>query len=315
MPALEWIKLTCDLPDKWQTRCLARTLKVKVDEAVGKLFRFWVYAENQSVAGFLPRLTAADVDDIAGKKGFALALAAVGWLVVEDAGLRVPHFDEYMGAASREREAAAERMRRLRERDKSATPEEPARHTARTPDEQPPNSGVTPAEQPPNSGVTEPSPKKEKEKEKEKEEIHRPPTPPPAGHRHRPKRPARAEAGAEADPRFQQFWDAYPHKIRRPDAAAAFAELDPSPDLFAAILAAVEAQKAGPLWQRNQGQYIPFPHNWLLERRWEDRPPEVLATGPPDGAVPAAADPLAGLRRIAAEMGLAVDDSPPGGAP
>lgn len=310
MASLEWIKLTCDLPDKWQTRRLARVLKLKVDDVIGKLFRFWVYVENQSTNGFIPRLDADDLDGIVGKKGFALALAEVGWLAFDADGLRVPHFDEYMGAASREREAAAERMRRQRERDRTVTPTEPEQNTGVTDTEHQPNGGVTETEHVRNDGVTEPSPKRQRQKESQREN-QQPPNQPAGATDPRPRKSVTRPTAAEADPRFAEFWDAYPNKINKPDAAAVFAELNPSPELFAEMLASIARQKAGPQWRKNQGEFIPQPANWLARRRWEERPPEV-GQPPPDG-VPAADDPLAQMYKFAAEMGLSVGE--PGGAP
>ncbi len=36
------------------------------------------------------------------------------------------------------------------------------------------------------------------------------------------------------------------------------------------ILAALERDKRSDQWQRDGGQYIPYPATWLHDRRWED---------------------------------------------
>lgn len=180
MASLEWIKITCDLGEKVQTRRLARLLRLKVDDVIGKLFRFWVWVEHQSDGGRLNGLVLTDVDAVIGKRGFAGALLDVGWLVADEAGnLAVPDFSRHMGAASREREAESERKRRQRagqnpdnrnDRDRDTTGTEPGQ----TPD----SSGTSPGQlagQNRDSGGTEPGPKKEKEKEKEEEKTPDPP--------------------------------------------------------------------------------------------------------------------------------------------
>ena len=67
---------------------------------------------------------------------------------------------------------------------------------------------------------------------------------------------------------FEVFWKAYPKKVGKGAAQKSFEKIDPS--LYLAILAAIEAQKKCAQWQRDGGQYIPYPATWLNQRRWED---------------------------------------------
>jgi hypothetical protein len=91
-----------------------------------------------------------------------------------------------------------------------------------------------------------------------------------------PPNPPPADAGGEGEPDkvkpFDQFWDAYPHKVDKIDARKVWTKLkvDADPELQATILAAVEAQKAGDQWMRDNGQYIPGPARWLRGGRWLD---------------------------------------------
>ena len=43
-------------------------------------------------------------------------------------------------------------------------------------------------------------------------------------------------------------------------------------DQLAAMLAAIEQQRASPQWAKDGGQYIPNPATWLRQGRWEDEP-------------------------------------------
>lgn len=119
---LEWIKITCDLPFKWQVLTIRRALKLRtVDEVIGKLFRLWSHFENQSQGGRIKGLVPEDIDMICGKKGFAAAVAAVNWLLFDESGAAIPAYDEYMGAAARRRDAEAEKKRNFRDRDNAGT--------------------------------------------------------------------------------------------------------------------------------------------------------------------------------------------------
>lgn len=81
-------------------------------------------------------------------------------------------------------------------------------------------------------------------------------------------------------PGFEAFWAAYPRKTAKDNAAKAFAKLRPDDRLLAAMLAALELQKAWPQWTKDRGEFIPHPATWLNGRRWEDFDP--TATGGSD---------------------------------
>ena len=74
------------------------------------------------------------------------------------------------------------------------------------------------------------------------------------------------------DRRFTAFWTAYPKKVGKQDALRAFARLKVGEDQLAAMLAAIEQQRASPQWAKDGGQYIPNPATWLRQGRWEDEP-------------------------------------------
>lgn len=74
---------------------------------------------------------------------------------------------------------------------------------------------------------------------------------------------------------FDVFWQAYPRKTGKTAARKAFDKANPPLDV---VLKAVEAQKHSAQWQRDNGQYIPYPATWLNQGRWED---EVQEDKPP----------------------------------
>lgn len=72
------------------------------------------------------------------------------------------------------------------------------------------------------------------------------------------------------DDLFDEFWSLYPKKTSKQEARKSFAKLKVTTDLFEKIKAALSAQKQSKQWQRENGQYIPYPATWLNQRRWED---------------------------------------------
>lgn len=69
---------------------------------------------------------------------------------------------------------------------------------------------------------------------------------------------------------FDRFWEAWPNKVAKVEAQKAWAAIKPDADLVDKILAAIEAQKDGDYWRRDDGQYIGHPATWLRGGRWLD---------------------------------------------
>ena len=71
----------------------------------------------------------------------------------------------------------------------------------------------------------------------------------------------------EDTPEFEAFWNAYPKQKAKTEAREAFAKVDVP---LQTLLDALEIQKKSHDWQKEGGQYIPYPAKWLNKRRWED---------------------------------------------
>ena len=69
------------------------------------------------------------------------------------------------------------------------------------------------------------------------------------------------------DSSFDAFWNAYPKKVGKQDAKKAFKNVKVPLDT---LLTAIEQQKRGSQWTRDNGQYIPNPATWLRQGRWDD---------------------------------------------
>jgi len=69
---------------------------------------------------------------------------------------------------------------------------------------------------------------------------------------------------------FKKFWDNYPKKKDKGSALRAWNKLNPNDDLQAKIFNAIEAARETEDWQKQGGQFIPYPATYLNGRRWED---------------------------------------------
>ncbi len=70
-----------------------------------------------------------------------------------------------------------------------------------------------------------------------------------------------------SDDAFDVFWKAYPKKVGKAAAKKAFRKVKVP---LESLLSAIERQKCGSQWSRDNGQYIPNPATWLNQERWED---------------------------------------------
>lgn len=69
---------------------------------------------------------------------------------------------------------------------------------------------------------------------------------------------------------FAEFYALYPRKVKPKDAEKAWNSIKPNAELRATIARAVEAQKQTPQWQKDGGQFIPYPATWLRAEEWKN---------------------------------------------
>lgn len=75
---------------------------------------------------------------------------------------------------------------------------------------------------------------------------------------------------AEKEVWFTQFWEAYPKHVNKPAAWKAFQTACTGKYVLMDMLKAIDQQKNSAQWKDSKGKYIPYPANWLSDRRWED---------------------------------------------
>lgn len=107
----DWLKMEASTPEKGEV--LALTARMGWDDAdltVGKLFRLWRWFDQQTTDGNARGVTPALLDRIIGVTGFCRAVAEVGWLVIDDDGVRLPKFDRHNGSTAKSRAQTAQRV-------------------------------------------------------------------------------------------------------------------------------------------------------------------------------------------------------------
>lgn len=110
----DWIKVERATPDKPEVVKLAEILHMDdPDFVLGKLWRFWAWADANTQDGIL-KTKYAHIDRVVYCPGFARGLVSVGWLQGREGALVIPNFDRHNGNSSKARalEAEAKRIRR-----------------------------------------------------------------------------------------------------------------------------------------------------------------------------------------------------------
>lgn len=79
------------------------------------------------------------------------------------------------------------------------------------------------------------------------------------------KEPSFAQKGA-----FAEFWSIYPKRKSKADAEQAWLKLKPDAALTRTILNNLKLQMQSADWQKDGGQFVPYPATYIRKRRWED---------------------------------------------
>jgi hypothetical protein len=70
---------------------------------------------------------------------------------------------------------------------------------------------------------------------------------------------------------FEAWWKVYPRKCAKGDARKAWKQTQKIRPAIDAMVKAVYAAKASKQWQKDDGEYIPYPASWLRGERWDDQ--------------------------------------------
>ncbi|WP_303997939.1 helix-turn-helix domain-containing protein [Megamonas hypermegale] len=87
---------------------------------------------------------------------------------------------------------------------------------------------------------------------------------------------------------FNEFWKLYPKKRDKANARKKWLKLKPNDELFKTIISALTKQIQSEQWQKDNGQYIPYPTTWINGERWEDEIKEAAGNSQPQEVQPPA---------------------------
>ena len=88
---------------------------VEIDLIVARLIRLWRLADRQTIDGFIPFAgPRALARQCGGDEVFWVAVASVGWLLLDERGSTIPHFSERFGESARGRMKAAKKKKNQR---------------------------------------------------------------------------------------------------------------------------------------------------------------------------------------------------------
>jgi hypothetical protein len=105
-----WIKIETATPDKPEICTIATTLRMDADAVLGKLVRLWSWVELNRVSADNLGVTKEFLDKLVGRKGFAAALIACGWLSDTDGHLGLPNLHRHNGGSAKVRALTAQRV-------------------------------------------------------------------------------------------------------------------------------------------------------------------------------------------------------------
>ena len=113
---MSWTPIHHSTPYKPEVIKMSRILKISTDDVLGKLVRFWIWVDMNSVDGIVDAVD-ADVDVYINMKGFSEALKNVGWIVFdpEKEHIIIPNFEGRSGKTEKARHLKSERQARYRE--------------------------------------------------------------------------------------------------------------------------------------------------------------------------------------------------------
>ena len=106
----DWIKMRGNLWDDPRIAKLCDATDQSEAAVIGALYWLWAMADQHTADGFLPGLTARQIDRKTGVPGFANALASIGWMTISDEGVEIVNFDDHNGASAKKRCQTAKRV-------------------------------------------------------------------------------------------------------------------------------------------------------------------------------------------------------------
>ena len=111
----DWIKMRSNLPACPKVAVIARETRLGAYDVIGRLLKFWAWADQHTTTGVIPGIDAQWIDRYVERRGFARAMMheAVGWLRVERGAVVLPDYTEHNGTTAKRRAQDAKRKGRV----------------------------------------------------------------------------------------------------------------------------------------------------------------------------------------------------------
>jgi hypothetical protein len=116
----DWIKWLVGLAAKPEVLRMADLLQLTRYDVAARLMVIWEWGDSETTDGYAPSVTKTFLDERSGVPGFANAMEKVGWLEVENGGIRFPRWDEHNSQTAKARALTFRRMRKKRLRNRNA---------------------------------------------------------------------------------------------------------------------------------------------------------------------------------------------------
>lgn len=115
--AADWIKWTVGLTRKREILAIATAIGCSPQEAAGRCMEVWEWADQNTTTGVIPQVDLRALGAAVGcGESFLFSMENVGWLRVENGGVRFPNFKRHNSKSAKTRALAMMRKRRARSR-------------------------------------------------------------------------------------------------------------------------------------------------------------------------------------------------------
>jgi hypothetical protein len=110
----EWIKVRGDLLDDPAVFMISKKLGLDRFQVVGRLVRFWTWADKLAVDGVVDGVDTTTVDAICDTVDFGAALVSIKWLELREGSVYIPNWERHNGENAKTRSLKSERQARWR---------------------------------------------------------------------------------------------------------------------------------------------------------------------------------------------------------
>ena len=114
MAFVDWIKVEHTTPNKQELFKIAKILKLEPDSVLGKVVRFWIWADQNTEDGNTIVTDLCYIDHVVNFNGFGSALLETGWIERLGENFVIPRFDRHNSESAKKRANTLRRVQKHR---------------------------------------------------------------------------------------------------------------------------------------------------------------------------------------------------------